>query len=57
MEITATIDYDLGDDTAEMDISNFDDLVKIEAPGLFEEPIYIDRQELIQALVALDVGS
>jgi len=57
MDVTATIDYSRGEDDYELSLSNFDDAVKIEAPALFEGPIYIDRQQLLQALAALDVGA
>ena len=61
MDVTATIDYSRGENDYENDyelsLSNFDDAVKIEAPALFKGPIYIDRQQLLQALAALDVGA
>ena len=57
MDVTATIDYSQGDNDHEMSLSNFDEAVKVEAPKLFKGPIYLDRQELMQALMALDVGA
>ena len=57
MDVTATIDYDRGtEDCLEIILGNFGDQVKIEASGLFEGPIYIDRADLITVLCALDVG-
>jgi len=57
MEVTAIIDYGRGDEDFEMTLSNFDETVKVEAPQLFEGPIYMNRAELIQLLCSLDVAS
>ena len=57
MDVSVNIDVARGDETIEADITNFDENVKIVIRGLYEGAIYIDRQELIQALCALDVGA
>lgn len=57
MEVTAIIEFGRGGDEFDMAISNYDNTVKIQAPELFEGAVYIDRQDLIRALMALDVAS
>ncbi len=57
MDVTATIDVTHEEADFEMSISNFDETVKMSCPELLPGPIYIDRQKLIQALGALEVGA
>jgi hypothetical protein len=57
VEIVATIDVNRDEMGAEMTIENWDEQVKIQCAAFFDDPIYIDRADLIQLLVALDVAS
>lgn len=57
MDVIATIDAESGDDSFELKIENSDEAVKIWMPPMKPAVIYINREDLIQALCALDVGS
>lgn len=65
MEVTASIDYERGVSkdgqtdtiTGHLEITNWNEQVKIQGGILGDTPIYVDRGDLLRALAALETAA